>query len=362
MVHWGGQGAEIGRSGTSGLAAGGSDVTALPSADRCARHPSRGHRTASAQQVIGFHGGGTVDPEQVFAGVFWQSGDIGGGLPAAAGRRRRYRRGHAHRGDQLRLHLRVSARRQRLDVRHRRRAQRRHHPHPRDRRPGDQRGAHYLFGFGHDSGFFTEVRLGSGNAQQPDGGGRLGHLARTDARRGLAARVSGAFGGVHCRRMAERSRTITWDDPMTMPGRAAAAAGLEMLRRVAAGELPSTPMARLMDIRLTVADPAGSSSRRCRGLPLQLLGRRARRLRRDAARLGDGLRDLHDARRRAELPDPRTEDQLREGDHPGAGAGARHRHACCTAAVRRRWPRGGVETTRRRAARPRHDDVPASCG
>ncbi|MGD9903268.1 MAG: PaaI family thioesterase [Vicinamibacterales bacterium] len=55
--------------------------------------------------------------------------------------------------------------------------------------------------------------------------------------------------------MAERTRTITWDDPETMPGRAAAAAGLETLRRVAAGELPPTPMARLMDIRLTVADP-----------------------------------------------------------------------------------------------------------
>ena len=30
--------------------------------------------------MIGFHGGGTVDPEQVFAGVFLQSGDIGGGF------------------------------------------------------------------------------------------------------------------------------------------------------------------------------------------------------------------------------------------------------------------------------------------
>lgn len=55
--------------------------------------------------------------------------------------------------------------------------------------------------------------------------------------------------------MAERSRTITWDDPLSMPGRVAAAPGLETLRRVAAGELPSTPMARLMDIRLTAADP-----------------------------------------------------------------------------------------------------------
>jgi uncharacterized protein (TIGR00369 family) len=55
--------------------------------------------------------------------------------------------------------------------------------------------------------------------------------------------------------MAERSRTITWDDPMTMPGRAATASGLETLRRVARGELPATPMARLMDLHLTEADP-----------------------------------------------------------------------------------------------------------
>jgi uncharacterized protein (TIGR00369 family) len=55
--------------------------------------------------------------------------------------------------------------------------------------------------------------------------------------------------------MSSRTRTVTWDDPSSMPGRVAAAPGLEVLRRVAAGELPPTPMARLMDIRLTVADP-----------------------------------------------------------------------------------------------------------
>ena len=51
-----------------------------------------------------------------------------------------------------------------------------------------------------------------------------------------------------------RNRTITWDDPMTMPGLAAAARGVEVLRRVAAGELPSPPMARLMGFRLVEAD------------------------------------------------------------------------------------------------------------
>ncbi len=54
--------------------------------------------------------------------------------------------------------------------------------------------------------------------------------------------------------MAGGSRTFTWDDPMTMPGLAAAAPGVEVLRRVAAGELPSPPMARLMNFRLVAAD------------------------------------------------------------------------------------------------------------
>ncbi len=33
---------------------------------------------APAQSSIGFTGGGSIDPEQVYAGVFWQSPDIGG--------------------------------------------------------------------------------------------------------------------------------------------------------------------------------------------------------------------------------------------------------------------------------------------
>jgi uncharacterized protein (TIGR00369 family) len=58
----------------------------------------------------------------------------------------------------------------------------------------------------------------------------------------------------YTRGMSERVRTISWNDPMTMPGRAAASPGLETLRRVIAGELPATPMARLIDIRLSEAD------------------------------------------------------------------------------------------------------------
>ena len=33
---------------------------------------------ARAQSAVGFTGGGSIDPEQVFVGVFWQSADIGG--------------------------------------------------------------------------------------------------------------------------------------------------------------------------------------------------------------------------------------------------------------------------------------------
>ena len=33
---------------------------------------------SSAQSAVGFQGGASIDPEQVFAGVFWQSRSIGG--------------------------------------------------------------------------------------------------------------------------------------------------------------------------------------------------------------------------------------------------------------------------------------------
>lgn len=121
---------------------------------------------ASAQQVIGFHGGGSVDPEQVFAGVFWQSGDIGGGFRLRPGV-------DGATGEGVRIATInfdfiygfplgasgwtfvtgggpsvVLTRIPEIDF------------------DDTGVGAHYLFGFGHDNGFFTEVRLGSGKAQQ----------------------------------------------------------------------------------------------------------------------------------------------------------------------------------------------------
>ena len=120
---------------------------------------------ASAQPAIGFYGGGTVDPEQILGGVFFQSGDIFGGLRVRPGV-------DGGTGEGLRLAAInldvvygfplgatgwtliqgggpsiVITRIPEIDVRE------------------TSVGFHYIFGFGHDSGFFTEVRLGSGVAQ-----------------------------------------------------------------------------------------------------------------------------------------------------------------------------------------------------
>jgi uncharacterized protein (TIGR00369 family) len=48
-----------------------------------------------------------------------------------------------------------------------------------------------------------------------------------------------------------RARTITWDDPSIVNANLRSLSGLEFLTRVAAGEFPPPPMARLMNIRLT---------------------------------------------------------------------------------------------------------------
>jgi hypothetical protein len=122
--------------------------------------------SAWAQAAIGFQGGVAVDPEQVFGGVFYQTGDIGRGIRLRPGI-------DGATGDSLRIATinldfvygyplgsngwtflagggpsvvvtRIPA----FDVR--------------DKGVG----FHSLVGFGHDSGFFVEVRLGSGRAQQ----------------------------------------------------------------------------------------------------------------------------------------------------------------------------------------------------
>lgn len=51
-----------------------------------------------------------------------------------------------------------------------------------------------------------------------------------------------------------RTRTITWEDPVAHAWRATSGPGLDVLRRVIAGELPQSPMARLMGFALVEAD------------------------------------------------------------------------------------------------------------
>lgn len=123
---------------------------------------------AAAQSAVGFHGGFAADsgqPEQVFGGVFFQSGDIGRGIRLRPGI-------DGATGDWLRTATIgvdfvygyplnngwtllagggpavVITRIPDIDFR------------------DTGVGFHSLFGFGHDNGFFAEVRLGSGSAQQ----------------------------------------------------------------------------------------------------------------------------------------------------------------------------------------------------
>jgi uncharacterized protein (TIGR00369 family) len=49
---------------------------------------------------------------------------------------------------------------------------------------------------------------------------------------------------------ANRTRTITWDDPQLLLDAVRGLSGLECLEKVVAGEFPPPPMARLMNIRL----------------------------------------------------------------------------------------------------------------
>ncbi len=52
----------------------------------------------------------------------------------------------------------------------------------------------------------------------------------------------------------ERSRTYSWEDPVAALDRAAGLSGLEVMRRMAAGELPQPPIARTLGFRLVEAE------------------------------------------------------------------------------------------------------------
>lgn len=161
MVHLGGQERE-------GLGAGGlgpGHVRGLVIALLVIGFGSQAH-PASAQAAVGFQAGAAVDPEQVFGGVFYQTGDLGRGIRIRPGI-------DGAIGDGLRIAT-INA-----DLIY-------GYPlnggwtllagggpsvvitrwadYPELRDTG--LGLHSIVGFGHDNGFFVEARFGSLNAQQ----------------------------------------------------------------------------------------------------------------------------------------------------------------------------------------------------
>ena len=52
----------------------------------------------------------------------------------------------------------------------------------------------------------------------------------------------------------DRSRTITWRDPIATAGALRDLSGLEAIRRIAAGELPPPPIAELLGMTITLAE------------------------------------------------------------------------------------------------------------
>jgi uncharacterized protein (TIGR00369 family) len=55
--------------------------------------------------------------------------------------------------------------------------------------------------------------------------------------------------------VSERSRSYTWYDPFAFLEDAAGLTGLEVMQRMAAGELPQSPIARTLGFRLVEAEP-----------------------------------------------------------------------------------------------------------
>ena len=54
--------------------------------------------------------------------------------------------------------------------------------------------------------------------------------------------------------MPDRTRTYAWDDPLALSAELAGRSGLEVIKLMAAGELPAPPIAHTLDFRLVEAD------------------------------------------------------------------------------------------------------------
>src|SRR6266849_4647211 len=127
-------------------------------------------------------------------------------------------------------------------------------------------------------------------------------------------------------RTKPRSRTITWDDPMRALAEGAPLSGLEFIRAIFDGKLPSPPITATMGFtggsvaegKVTFVGEASA--------PIQPHRRRARRFRDDDARLGHGLRGAHHPRGGRGVHDARGESELRAPDYAGYGTGSLRRH------------------------------------
>jgi hypothetical protein len=121
---------------------------------------------SQAQASIGFTGGASIDPDQGYVGVFWQSPDFGGGFRIRPGLDGGF-------GDGVRMGTinfdfiygfqlgqgpwsLVTGGGPTIVIW-------RYTDDFYDFGTDLTAGASYLFGFGHENGFFTEFRLGSGN-------------------------------------------------------------------------------------------------------------------------------------------------------------------------------------------------------
>lgn len=123
-------------------------------------------REAHAQAAVGFQAGAAVDPEQVFGGVFYQTGDIGRGIRIRPGI-------DGAIGDGLRIATINADLIYGLPLNSGWTFLAGGGPSVVITRWADYDdlrdtglGFHSILGFGHDNGFFVEARFGSLNAQQ----------------------------------------------------------------------------------------------------------------------------------------------------------------------------------------------------
>ena len=58
------------------------------------------------------------------------------------------------------------------------------------------------------------------------------------------------------KKISERSRTVTWQDPMISAGAVRSGlSGIDFLRKIRDGEIPNPPIAELLGFQLTVVEP-----------------------------------------------------------------------------------------------------------